>query len=107
MSPKGTIFVIGQGTFDDGISGGNFQLVRDESDFDIFISDAAGTRSAKADGATVIATEFSADAATIVAAYPRALETYLFDFSEKTMLMTSMKISVGPRRAGLYQANCK
>jgi hypothetical protein len=105
--PRGKIFVIGQGQFDDGFSGGNFQLVRDGANFDIFINDVSGTRSARADGATVVATEMSEGAMTILAAYPKALETFLFDISSKTMLMTSMKISTGPRRAGIYLAECE
>lgn len=91
----------------DGFSGGTFELVRDGDNFDIFITDAAGTRSAKADGAEVIPTEAANGAITLLVAYPKALETYLFDFESSEMIFTSMRISVGPKTAAVFVGSCE
>lgn len=104
--PMGKLYVVGEGWVDDGYTGGVFQLVLDGEDYDIFVTDANGTRSSKADGAVIIVTEKTGNAITLVAAFPRALETYLFDFSAKQMIHTKQKISVGPSRGGVYRAKC-
>ena len=106
-SPSGQRYAQGYGWVSDAFTGGLFQLVRDGDNFDIFVTDAAGTRSAKADGATVIPTEVANNSITLVAAYPKALETYLFDFENREMMFTSMKISVGPRTAAVFFATCE
>jgi hypothetical protein len=106
-SPSGQRYAQGHGWFSDAFTGGLFQLVRDGDKFDIFVTDVAGTRSARADGANVIATEIANSSITLVAAYPRALETYLFDFENNEMIFTSMKISVGPRTAAVFFATCQ
>jgi hypothetical protein len=57
--PKGSMYVVGDGWVEDGFTNGKFQLVSDGDEFDIFVTDAAGTRSSKADGAAIVVTEES------------------------------------------------
>lgn len=105
--PKGHIHAIGHGWFEDGFTNGEFSLALDGDNIDIFITDAVGSRSAKADGAELIVSDRSDDSITIAAIYPAALETYLFDFSRKEMIFSSMKISPLPSRGGIYWAICE
>ena len=105
--PMGHLYADGHGWVEDGFTGGKFSLVKDGDQFDIIITDAFGTRSAKADGAVVVSTEVTADALTLIAAYPHALETYLFSFEKSLMLLTTLKLSGGPARGGVYHATCE
>jgi hypothetical protein len=105
--PKGQRYAQGSGWFSDGFSNGKFSLIRNGKEFDILFTDFSGTRSSRSDGAVVIVSEKTTDAMTVIAAYPRALETYLFDFFQREMLMTSMKISTGVKTAAVFFSKCE
>lgn len=105
--PRGHLYVVGVGWVDDGHTDGYFQLVADGDEYDIFIKDVYGTRSAKADGAIVTISESTDDAMTLIVAYPKSLETFLFDFSTNQMIMAKQKISGKYKLGGVYQAECE
>ena len=101
------LYVVGVGWVEDGYTGGYFQLISDGDKYDIFMKDVHGTRSAKADGAVVTIAEKTTDALMLVVDYPVALETFLFDFSTKQLILTKQKISGKYKLGGVYQAECK
>ena len=51
--PMGNLYVDGVGWVEDGYTGGVFQLISIDGEYDIIWTDAFGTFSAKADGARI------------------------------------------------------
>ena len=90
---------------------GGFQLVRSGADFDIFFTDALGTRSAKADGATVSlgSTNEQLGILNILVTYSGTgvLESYLFNLAAKNVAYTVTKTRTPVPLARLLVASCQ
>src|SRR6266567_2225063 len=89
----------------------NTQLVRSGADFDIFFTDALGTRSAKADGATVSlgSTNEQLGILNILVTYSGTgvLESYLFNLAAKNVAYTVTKTRTPVPLARLLVASCQ
>jgi hypothetical protein len=91
----------------DGISNGTIQLLQDGQDLDIVVGDATGgTRSAKADGATVVLLATPERGPIVGAFYPLASEVYDFDLTHHQVSWTQTKFSGLVDKTSLFVAPC-
>lgn len=95
----------------DGITGGDLTLIFDGDQPDIVYTDAAGTRSARASGATALSINGAAGYRLIVVLYPAgAIEHYLFNLDAKgngTVVWGTAR-SAGPiQKSSLFVAKCR
>jgi hypothetical protein len=92
----------------DGISNGTIQLLQDGQDLDIVVGDATGgTRSAKADGATVVLLATPERGPIVGAFYPLASEVYDFDLTHHQVSWTQTKFSGLVDKTSLFVAPCE
>lgn len=95
----------------DRVSGGGLLLISDQGGVDIVISDAAGTRSAKADGATVIGMPSGEGKVLVLVVYPLAsvAETYVFSLDRSgagVVVWTSARAGAPSQRVIAMSAQC-
>jgi hypothetical protein len=92
-------------------AGAGFQLVRNGADFDIFFTDALGTKSAKADGGTVLlgSTNEQLGIMNILVTYSGTgvLESYLFNLAARNVVYTVTKTRTLVPLARLLVASCQ
>jgi hypothetical protein len=91
---------------EDGISNGGLQLLQDGDNFDIVYTDAVGSRSAKADGATVFGYQAAAGILVLLV-YPDVLETYQFNLESKQLAWTQNKAFATIRKVAAFTSNCQ
>lgn len=91
----------------DGISKGTIQLLQDGDDLDLIIGDSTGgTRSAKADGATVVLLAAPDRGPVVGAFYPMAVEVYDFDLTHHQVSWTQTKFSGLVDKTSIFVAPC-
>lgn len=98
----------GQGGWkEDGITRGEILLLRDGTEFDVIHTDAAGTRSSKADGARVIGISATDARIIVLVAYPEVVETYALWFSTRELLWTQIKAAGLVDKAATFRSECR
>ena len=102
----------GTGWQQDGISKGAILLMRDGAEYDVVITDTAGTRSLKADGFQIVDLGHRAPFLVLLAIHPntRVVEHYMFQLQEDgsgTVVWGVLKGSgVGFPKSSIYESTC-